>query len=91
MAAAVPDLCVGIYSLFQEGKLEEARELQLRLVPLNKVLTQTLGVPAIKYALDLLGYYGGPPRSPLLPLDEAGRSIIRHLLLELDLIGTDTG
>ncbi len=80
MAAAVPDLCVGIYSLFREGKLEEARELQLRLAPLNKALTQTLGVPAIKYALDLLGYYGGPPRSPLLPLDETGQSQIRELL-----------
>jgi len=91
LAAAVPDHCVGVYSLYREGKLKEARELQLRLAPLNKALTQSLGVPAIKYALDLLGYYGGPPRSPLQPLDEPGRSRIRELLLELDLIGAQAG
>jgi 4-hydroxy-2-oxoglutarate aldolase len=83
MAAAVPDLCVGIYSLFREGKLAEARDLQLRLTPLNKALTQTLGIPAIKYALDVIGYYGGPPRSPLPPLDESGRAQIRELLSAL--------
>jgi 4-hydroxy-2-oxoglutarate aldolase len=89
MAAAVPELCVGIYSLFREERLAEARELQLRLTPLNKALTQTMGVPAIKYALDVLGFYGGPPRSPLQPLDEAGRSVVRNLLLKLELIGAD--
>ena len=24
-----------------------------------------MGIPAIKYAMDLNGYYGGPPRLPL--------------------------
>jgi 4-hydroxy-2-oxoglutarate aldolase len=86
MAAAVPVLCVEVHSLFRQGKLAEARELQLRLAPLNKALTQSLGVPAIKYALDLLGYYGGPPRSPLQPLDQAGRSAIKELLSKLGLI-----
>lgn len=85
LAAAVPDLCVRVHRLFLENKVEEARRLQLRLVPLNKALTQTLGVPAIKLAMDILGYFGGRPRSPLLPLDAAGRRQVRSLLQGLGL------
>jgi 4-hydroxy-2-oxoglutarate aldolase len=86
MAAALPDLCVQIQLLFRRGKLVEARKLQLDLAPLNKALTQTLGIPAIKYALDLLGYEGGAPRPPLLPLDENGKSLVRQLLTQLGLL-----
>lgn len=86
MASAVPELCVRLYSLFREGKLTEAKKLQLELVPLNKVLTQTMGIAAIKYALDLLGYCGGFPRSPLLPLCDADKATIRDLLRQLNLL-----
>jgi 4-hydroxy-2-oxoglutarate aldolase len=87
MAAAVPGPCVRLYRLFLDNRLKEARELQLRLVPLNKTLTQTLGIPAIKYALDILGYFGGRPRSPLLPLDADGKIQVRKLLEDLGLPG----
>jgi len=86
LAAAVPDLCVRVHRLFLENKVEEARRLQLRLVPLNKALTQTLGVPAVKLAMDILGYFGGRPRSPLLPLDAGGRRQVRSLLPGLGLV-----
>lgn len=86
MAAAVPDLCAKLYSLFLEGKLKEARKLQLDLVPLNKALTQALGIPAVKHALDLLGFYGGPPRSPLLPLNEKEKRDVRDELERLGLV-----
>ncbi len=85
MAAAVPDLCVRLHRLFLANRLEEARKLQLSLVPLNKALTQTMGVPATKHALDILGYFGGRPRSPLLPLDAAGKRQVRRLLRDLRL------
>lgn len=86
MAAVVPDLCVEVHSLFRRGKLAEARKLQLELVPLNKALTEVRGIPGIKYALDLLGYNGGPPRPPLQPLDEDGKDDIRRLLAALGLL-----
>lgn len=86
MAAAVPDLCTRLYSLFLEGKLKEAKKLQLDVVPLNKTLTQTLGIPAIKYALDLLGFYGGPPRPPLLPLKEKEKEDVGDELERLGLL-----
>ncbi len=83
MAAAVPELCARLYELFRAGRTEEAKKLQLDLVPLNKALTQTMGIPAIKYALDLMGYYGGPARLPLQPLKENEKKQVEALLGKL--------
>ncbi|MGB4705586.1 MAG: dihydrodipicolinate synthase family protein [Candidatus Saccharicenans sp.] len=83
LANVVPELCVRLYELYQAGNREEARKLQYRLIPLNRALTETYGLPAIKFALDLRGYYGGPCRLPLLPPDEKARETIRKLLEEL--------
>jgi 4-hydroxy-2-oxoglutarate aldolase len=91
VASAVPELCVEVQILFRRGRLAEARKLQLDIAPLNKALTQTLGVPAIKYALDLLGYVGGAPRAPLLSLDDSGKAEVRSLLTKLGLLEGQTG
>jgi 4-hydroxy-2-oxoglutarate aldolase len=32
-------------------------------------VTSINGVPGLKAAMDQYGYYGGPPREPLLPVD----------------------
>lgn len=86
LAAVCPELCTKLLSLFNQNKLEEARFLQLELAPLNACLTKIYGVPGLKYALDRIGFYGGPPRSPLLPLDQKGEEKIDHLLKKLGLI-----
>jgi 4-hydroxy-2-oxoglutarate aldolase len=64
----IPDLCLEIYRLYRRGELKAARELQQRIVPLVQEVNVRAGIPGIKYALDLCGYKGGKPRSPLLPL-----------------------
>ncbi|MFW6160896.1 MAG: dihydrodipicolinate synthase family protein [Acidobacteriota bacterium] len=86
LAAVVPNLGAKLYTLFHQNKLEEARCLQLELAPLNACLTQVYGVSGLKYALDRLGFYGGLPRSPLLPLDQKGKEQIDGLLKKLGLI-----
>jgi 4-hydroxy-2-oxoglutarate aldolase len=73
LADAAPEPCASAYRLFSEGKRQEAFELQNDLFSLNKTLIQTLGIPGIKYAMDLRGYYGGPVRLPLLALGKAAR------------------
>lgn len=82
LADVVPGLCVRLYNLFKEGKIEDAQKLQLKLVPLNQAVTQTYGVPGAKYAMDLIGYHGGLPRSPLLPLNEKEKTEIKNLIKE---------
>lgn len=43
-------------------------------------LLKEYGPPALKAAMDMLGYYGGSCRKPLLPLDSAVLSNIRQVL-----------
>ncbi len=85
LAAVAPEVCLRLHDLFQQKKWEEARRLQTSLIPLNQAVTVKYGIPAAKYALDLRGFYGGPPRSPLLPLSQKGRDDIRRYLNDLDL------
>jgi 4-hydroxy-2-oxoglutarate aldolase len=80
VANAAPEICTEMYRLFQAGKKDEARRLQLDLLPLNKALTETYGIAGIKYAQDLRGFAGGPTRLPLLPVDEAAKREIAALM-----------
>ena len=79
-------MCAELYSLFLEGRIEEARKLQVELIPLNKALTQLWGIPAIKFALDAVGFFGGEPRIPLLPLAESEQQKLNKILDELNLL-----
>jgi len=82
LANIAPEQCYLIYRYTLEGRHEEARRLQLRMIPPNIAVTTRFGVPGLKLALDWLGYYGGPPRSPLGPLDEAQQAALRAILVE---------
>ncbi len=86
VASVIPEICCSLYELFQSKRIEEALEWQLKIIPLNKVLTRTRGIAAVKYSLDLLGFYGGLPRLPLLPLDDPGKKEVASLLKKLGLI-----
>lgn len=86
LADVAPAQCIALYKLFLEKRWDEAVQLQLDLVPLNKAIIHTFGVPGIKYALDLLGYHGGPCRLPLLPLDEKGKKEMEEILKKLNLL-----
>jgi 4-hydroxy-2-oxoglutarate aldolase len=88
LANLAPGLCTRLYKLCLEGRKEESLKLQLDLVPLNKAIMETYGIPSIKYGLDLLGFYGGQPRLPLLPVEEKGKAEIAHLLRKLGLLGS---
>ena len=80
LADALPEACVELYELSTGGKIAEARALQERLLPASKALVSRWGATGMKYALDQLGYYGGPVREPLRPLGEAARHEIEEAL-----------
>ena len=87
LANAAAGLCAQLYRLFQEGRSEEARRLQIDLVPLNRAVVSVYGIAGLKYAMDLQGLYGGPVRSPLLPLSDKGQAAIKAVLQDLGLGG----
>lgn len=68
LAQLAPEACVLLQALVREGRLNEARELQSRLIPLARTIGGQHGVPALKAALNLMGYAGGAPRPPLRPV-----------------------
>lgn len=80
VANAFPELCCEIYDASRAGDSSRARSLADRLAPAGKLFGTRFGIPGLKYALDRLGYYGGPPRPPLLPLSAAAKQEIDSAL-----------
>ncbi len=86
LANAAPKHCLSIYSDFQNSNFEKARETQQKILGLNRALTATYGVPGLKAAMDMLGYFGGEPRLPLLAASSQEKATIRELLAQAGLL-----
>lgn len=86
LANIAPNSCVKICDLVQKNKFKEARELQLKMIPINKAITTNYGISGLKAALDMLDYFGGEPKLPLLPATEAEKREIRKILKRAELI-----
>jgi 4-hydroxy-2-oxoglutarate aldolase len=79
-AAPAPTICFEIYAAFRDNDQELARSKQEALAVATKRVVSEMGIAAVKYAMDLNGYYGGPPRLPLLPLSAAQKKEIEALM-----------
>jgi 4-hydroxy-2-oxoglutarate aldolase len=86
LANVAPEECVKIFDLVEAGDLHAARSLQLRMIPVNQAVTAVYGVPGLKTAMDMRGYFGGDPRLPLLPSSAGERSEIEAILKKADLL-----
>jgi dihydrodipicolinate synthase/N-acetylneuraminate lyase len=78
---------VELYTLFQAGKYEEARDLHMRLQRLNTYFEYDPGyVAPCKEALRLLGLPAGSVRAPLPELSDSELTLIREALEQLGLL-----
>ncbi|OCT71714.1 hypothetical protein XELAEV_18034692mg [Xenopus laevis] len=66
-------------NLCLNGRWQEAKELQHRLIEPNSAVTRKFGIPGLKQAMDWFGFNGGKCRSPLLPLTEQEIKELRHI------------
>jgi 4-hydroxy-2-oxoglutarate aldolase len=82
LANVAPAEAIDVKRLHDARRYEEAAELQRRMLPVNVAVTALFGVPGLKAALDMLGYYGGPVRSPLMGLSQGERDMLRTILVE---------
>ncbi len=74
-ANAAPFLCLSLEEAVRTREYEAARELHERASTAAGVAVP-YGIAGLKYAMDLQGYYGGPPRLPLMAVSsEAKRQI----------------
>jgi 4-hydroxy-2-oxoglutarate aldolase len=85
-ANCAPEACLHLNTLFHEGKLDEAREQQLKLLPAMQAVTTRFGIGGLKAAMDMLGFRGGWPRPPLLAPTGDERRAIRRALEESALL-----
>ena len=80
LANIFPNECAHVQTLFDAGKIQEARNLQMNLIDSNNAVTARWGIPGLKAAMEMIGLYGGVPRPPLVPLKEADREELRKVL-----------
>jgi 4-hydroxy-2-oxoglutarate aldolase len=71
LGALLPQACARLFELVREGRLDEARQLQRRLLPLARLIATGYGLPGLKAALGLTGIDVGFPRLPLASAPEA--------------------
>jgi 4-hydroxy-2-oxoglutarate aldolase len=83
LAAALPEKCAEVFLLFQSGRHEQAKALQLELAVASKRIVSEQGIAGVKYAMDLRGYCGGLPRLPLLPLTEEKKQSVAKVLSQI--------
>ena len=88
VANVAPQLAIDIHGLFKEGRFENAAELQRRMIPVNAAVTARFGIAGLKAALDMLGYYGGPVRPPLLELHPGEKEELREVLATGGIVGS---
>jgi 4-hydroxy-2-oxoglutarate aldolase len=86
LANVFPEITCQLYDLTVSKKYEEAFKLNERVIQLNKAVSGTGGVAAVKYAMDLAGLFGGNPRLPLLPLGDDVKKKIEDYLKKENLI-----
>lgn len=81
-----PQECIDVQKEFNNGNVENSRELYERVFPVNSAVTGIFGIAGLKYACTILGFNGGYVRKPLLQLKEDEKIKIKDILANAKLI-----
>ena len=80
---AAPHATVSIWEAHRTREPQAALDWQNRIGRPAYLVTAKYGVPGLKYAMDLAGYYGGPPRLPLTPPTPQAKKEIEEAFADL--------
>lgn len=80
ISCVVPEACTDLYEASRRGEKERVEQIKKQSISPAAALATKYGIAGIKWAMDRLGYYGGPPRPPLLPVSESARTEIEGVL-----------
>jgi 4-hydroxy-tetrahydrodipicolinate synthase len=78
VANVAPAESVELFNAVNEGRLNEARELYQRLLPLARLDMTPWLVQYFKGAMDAVGLTGGPTRPPRRPLGSEQQALLRE-------------
>ena len=82
-ASAAPYAAIAVWEAFRTREEEAGIDWQSRISHPNILVTDLYGVAGLKHAMDLNGYYGGPPRLPLTPVNGAAKAEIAEAFRDL--------
>jgi len=82
-AACAPQACQEIYTAWKDNDPKLAAEKQQRIIEASRAVAGKYGIPGIKFACELNGYYGGRPRLPLLPLNAEEQAHVTQLMTDV--------
>ena len=82
-ASAAPYATIAIWEAYRTREEEAGVDWQNRIVHPSILVSDLYGVPGLKHAMDLNGYYGGPPRLPFSPITPAARIEIEEAFRDL--------
>jgi 4-hydroxy-2-oxoglutarate aldolase len=82
-ANAAPYATISIWEAHRTRESAAALDWQNRIAHPAQLVTVKYGVPGLKHAMDLNGYYGGPPRLPLTVLNPAQQREIEQAFREI--------
>jgi 4-hydroxy-2-oxoglutarate aldolase len=83
LANIFPDACVKIFDLVNKKEYDKAKEIQMQLTKINRLVTAKYGIAGLKTAMDMLNLFGGKTRSPLQDIDEKAKNEIREVLTKI--------
>jgi 4-hydroxy-2-oxoglutarate aldolase len=81
--SVAPYATIAIWEAFRTREEEAGLDWQGRISHPSILVTDMYGVPGLKHAMDLNGYYGGPPRLPFVPVSQDARREIEDAFRDL--------
>jgi 4-hydroxy-2-oxoglutarate aldolase len=82
-ASASPYATIAIWEAFRTREEDAGVDWQGRISHPSILITDMYGVPGLKHAMDINGYYGGPPRLPFVPVSLDARREIEDAFRDL--------
>jgi 4-hydroxy-2-oxoglutarate aldolase len=82
-ANAAPYSTIAIWEAYRQRDEAAGLDWQNRIGRASTLVTVKYGIPGLKYAMDLNGYYGGPPRLPLTVPTPAAKQEIEEAFKDL--------
>ena len=89
LSNAIPSAVSGMTDSWFAGDTAAARSLQLRYLPLIRLLFKQVSPIPVKAAMHLMGLCENDLRLPLLPLDDAAAEPLRQELIRLNALNTE--